>query len=69
MPLKVEIGGHVLNSHANYSVDHGVSWNNHGIVFLNFCGNPVKHGHTHIRAVVKGEKQKIISLFLKQNIC
>ena len=21
-------------------VDHGVSWKNHGIVFLNFCGNP-----------------------------
>ena len=20
--------------------DHGKSWKNHGIVFLNFCGNP-----------------------------
>ena len=47
MPLKVEVGGHVLNSHGNYSVDHGISWKNHGIVFLNFCGNPVKLD-THI---------------------
>ena len=23
-----------------YIVDHGKSWKNHGIVFLNFCGNP-----------------------------
>ena len=41
MPLTGEIGGHALNSHGNYIVDHGKSWNNHGIVFLNFCGNPV----------------------------
>ena len=25
----------------NYIVDHGKSWKNHGIVFLNCCGNPV----------------------------
>ena len=42
MPLKGEVGGHALNSHGNYIVDHGISWKNHGIVFLNFCGNPVK---------------------------
>ena len=35
MPLKGEIGGHALKSHGNYIVDHG-------IVFLNFCGNPEK---------------------------
>ena len=29
-----------LNSHGNNIVDHGESWKNHGIVFLNFCGNP-----------------------------
>ena len=29
------------NSHGNYIVNHGISWKNHGIVFLNFCGNPV----------------------------
>ena len=29
-----EAGGHALNG-------HGKSWKNHGIVFLNFCGNPV----------------------------
>ena len=31
---------HASNSHGNYIVDHGKSWKNHGIVFLNFCGNP-----------------------------
>ena len=40
MPLKGEVGGHALNSHGNYNVDLGKSWENHGIVFLNFCGNP-----------------------------
>ena len=40
MPLKREVEGHALNSHGNYIVDHGKSWKNHGIVFLNFCGNP-----------------------------
>ena len=41
MLLKGEVGGYVLNSYGNYIVDHGISWKNHGIVFLNFCGNPV----------------------------
>ena len=41
MLLKEEVGGHALNSHGNYIVDHGKSWKNHGIVFFNFCGNPV----------------------------
>ena len=41
MLLKGEVGGPVLNCHGNYIVDHGISWKNHGIVFLNFCGNPV----------------------------
>ena len=38
-----ERGGlrHSLNSHGNYIVDHGKLWKNHGIVFFNFCGNPV----------------------------
>ena len=36
MPLKGEVGVHALNSHGNYIVDHGKSWKNHGIVFLNF---------------------------------
>ena len=39
MLLKGEAGGCALNSHGNYIVDHGKSWKNHGIVFLNFCGN------------------------------
>ena len=41
MLLKGEVGGPALNSHGNYIVDHGKSWENHGILFLNFCGNPV----------------------------
>ena len=36
MRLKGENGGVTLNRHGNYIVDH------HGIVFLNFCGNPVR---------------------------
>ena len=40
MLLKGEVGGSALNSHGNYIVDHGISWENRGIVFLNFCGNP-----------------------------
>ena len=43
MLLKGEVGGCALNSHGNYIVGHGKSWKNHGIVFLNFCGNPVIH--------------------------
>ena len=41
LALKGEVGGHAWNSHGNYVFDHGKSWKNHGIVFLNFCGNPV----------------------------
>ena len=41
MLLKRDVGGHVLNSHGNYLVDHG----NHGkimeLCFFNFRGNPV----------------------------
>ena len=38
--LKGDVGGRALSSHGNYIFDHGKSWKNHGIVFLNFCGNP-----------------------------
>ena len=41
MLLKGEVGGRAINSHGNYIVDHGYSWKNHGIVFLNCCENPV----------------------------
>ena len=40
--LKGEVGVCALNSHGNDIVDCGKSWKNHGIVFLNFCGNPVR---------------------------
>ena len=39
--LKGEVGFYALNSHGSHIVDHGKSWKNHGIAFLNFCGNPV----------------------------
>ena len=41
MLLKEEVRGSALIRHGNYIADHGKSWKNHGIVFLNFCGNPV----------------------------
>ena len=40
MPLKRDVGGIAFNSHVIYIVEHGKSWKNHGIMFLNFCGNP-----------------------------
>ena len=43
MPLKGVVGGRALNSHGNYIVDHGKSWKNHGIMFLNYYGNPVPY--------------------------
>ena len=39
--LKQEVVGCALNSHGNCIVDRLKLWKNHGIVFLNFCGNPV----------------------------
>ena len=42
MLLKEEVRGHALNSHGNYTVAHGKSLKNHGIVFLNFIGDPVR---------------------------
>ena len=40
MLLKGEVGTCAFNSHGNYIVDDGKSWKIHGIVILNFCGNP-----------------------------
>ena len=34
--LNGEVGVCALDSHGNYTVDHGKSWN----CVLNFCGNP-----------------------------
>ena len=57
--LKGEIGGSALNSHGNYIVDHGKSWKNHGIVFLNFCGNPESKAEK-IYSVVKSVKLLLV---------
>ena len=43
MALKGEVAGHALKSHGNFIADHGKSWKNHGIAFLNFCGNPAEY--------------------------
>ena len=40
MLLKGEVGGSALNSHGNYIVDHGKSYENHGIVFFEFLWEP-----------------------------
>ena len=40
MLLKEEVGGSALYRHGNYIADHGKSWKIHGIVVLNFCGDP-----------------------------
>ena len=54
MLLKQEVGGHELDSHGNYIDDHGKSWKNHGIVFLNFCGNPI----------LRTREQKLVQMIL-----
>ena len=48
MLLKGLVGVCALNNHGNYIVDHGKSWKNHGIVFLNICGNPVSRCNLQI---------------------
>ena len=40
MPLKGQVGGHALNSHGNYIVDHRKSWKNHGICVFDFLWEP-----------------------------
>ena len=42
MQLKGEVGGHALNSHRNFIVDHGKPWKTHGIVFLDLFWNPAE---------------------------
>ena len=41
MPLKGKVGDSALNSQENYIVDYGNLWKIHGIMLLNFYGNPV----------------------------
>ena len=60
--LKGEIGVCALNSHGNYIADHGKSWKNHGIVFLNFCGNPAAHLHRLIKAFVAHFYDKYLNI-------
>ena len=53
MQLKGEVGGSALNSHENYIDDHGKSWKNHGIVILNFCGNPASSSPNNHQIVMR----------------
>ena len=48
MSVKGRVGSHALNSHGNYIVVHGKSWENHGIVISNFCGNPATGPHSAV---------------------
>ena len=59
MLLKREVGGCALNSHGNYIVDHGTSWKHHGIVILNFCGNPAVHPLDNLLSLLT----KILALY------
>ena len=45
--LKGEVGVCALSCQETYIVDHGKSWKNHGIMLLNFCGNPVPKNNTN----------------------
>ena len=56
--LKGEVGVCALKCHGNYIVDHGKSLKSHGIVFLNFCGNPEFCSHlflAHLSRRLMGE--------------
>ena len=57
MLLKGEVGGRALNSHGNYIVDYGKPWKNHGIVFLNFCENPVSF-FTGLQSLVEDTRRQ-----------
>ena len=57
MLLKGEVGDCALNSHGNYIVDHGKSWKNHGIVFLNFCGNPAMYTNKYFTGEYSKNKE------------
>ena len=62
MLLKEEVRCNVLNSHGHYIADHGKSWKNHGIVFLNFCGNPGLGHLTKMAATPIYGKTKFVPL-------
>ena len=62
MLLKGEVGDRALNSHGNYIVDHGKSWENHGIVLLNFCGPCNVHYQNILQVnIVKIKKPEILT--------
>ena len=39
---------YIKYSNGNYIVEHGKSWKNHGIAFLNFCGKPSLTGNEEL---------------------
>ena len=68
MPLKGEDGGRALNNHGNYIVDHGKSWINHGIVFLNFCGNPEIRGLEPVKFTIIFCLQYVTIVIVMRNV-
>ena len=66
--LKGEVGGSGC-SHGNYIDRHGKSWKNHGIVILNFCGNPdlLSHAVTRYCMIYLGNSSKIGICFLEKS--
>ena len=55
-----EVGCRALNDHGNLIIDHGKSWKNHGILFLNFCGNPDTHNESSKVLLVKPEGRIVL---------
>ena len=53
MLLKGEAGGHALNSHGNYIVDHRKSWKNHGIVFFLISVGTLLRDHLVVEMVLR----------------
>ena len=66
MPLKGAVGGRALNSPGNYIFDHGKSRKNHGIVFLNFCGNPAIYFLLLLYTNKEGNSKQSVGSHLEQ---
>ena len=66
--LKGEVRGCALNSHGNYIVDRRKSWKNHGILFLNFCGNPALSISDILTNILSEPSSSILCVFKKQRL-
>ena len=57
-----EVGWGALNDHGNYFLIMEKSWKNHGILFLNFCGNPAQSTHPVRRVLWKELLEEVIHI-------